>query len=303
MTNTQQSVLAAEGEVHREPALARRSPNFLYIGTSKAGSTWLYNVLTNHPQIFTVAEKGLHFFDDHLEYGMDWYLEHFAKARDESVVAEISHSYLYSSVACERIAEFDPQMRLMVCLRDPVDRAFSSYLDHVKNGKCETTFEEALKTLPIFTERGRYATNLAPYVSRFGREQLHVAAFDDLASNPQQFARDVFRFLDVDDMELRDEVIRKRMPAGKPRYRTLVKLAKRASHLAEKLGLAGLRGRAKRSTLMRSLLYRSYTAKDKPVMLPETRQMLHELFRSEALQLDDMLGTEFCRRWGYDSDA
>ena len=67
---------------------AVRLPNFLYIGTSKAGSTWIYHVLAEHPQVFIAPAKGVYFFDAHFDRGLDWYGDHFRKARDEMIVGE-----------------------------------------------------------------------------------------------------------------------------------------------------------------------------------------------------------------------
>ena len=122
-------------------------PNFLYIGTSKAGSTWLYDVLNHHPDVFMAPGKGLYFFSAHYERGLDWYGSHFAAAAGQRIRGEVSHGYLYDEKACERMAAMDPELKLMVCLREPVDRAFSEYLDGVKNGRVDGSFELQLEHL------------------------------------------------------------------------------------------------------------------------------------------------------------
>ncbi len=72
----------------------RRLPDFLYIGTSKAGSTWLFNTLAIHPEVHLASSKGLYFFDQHYDRGIDWYLDQFGGAGDARAMGEISHSYL-----------------------------------------------------------------------------------------------------------------------------------------------------------------------------------------------------------------
>ena len=144
-------------------------PNFLYIGTSKAGSTWLYSVLDHHPDIYMAPGKSLYFFCHHYGRGWNWYQSHFELASGERIRGEVSHSYLYSPEAVERIAHLESDVRLMVCLREPVDRAFSDYLDGVKNGQIQGSFAEGLEQVDGLLERGRYAKYLAPYVQQGAR--------------------------------------------------------------------------------------------------------------------------------------
>src|SRR5215212_230611 len=134
-------------------------PTFAYIGTSKAGSTWLLNALARHPQVYLASSKGLYYFDQHFDRGREWYLDQFEGAGDATAVGESSHSYRSSPEAAERIARFHPDMRLLGCLREPVDRAFSDYLDLVKNGQYDGPFAEALEVFPRLLDRGRYATH------------------------------------------------------------------------------------------------------------------------------------------------
>ncbi len=274
-------------------------PNFLYIGTSKAGSTWLYNVLNQHPDVSMAGGKGTYFFDQHFDRGVDWYLSHFRQAGEQSVVGEVSHSYLFSTDACRRIAEHNQDVRLMACLREPVDRAFSAYLDRVKNGRFTGSFEDALDQIPSLLDRGRYATHLEPYIDQFSREQIHVGIFDDLKSAPARFACNVFRFLGVEDIPLEKDVLKKRMPAGQPRWRVLSRLAKFISKLGRRCGMRQLIGRAKTSIFVRGLLYREYQADEKPRIRSDTRQRLMEVFFDEVLEIDRMLGTDLGRQWGY----
>lgn len=273
-------------------------PNFLYIGTSKAGSTWLFNALALHPQVYLASSKGLYYFDQHVDNGDQWYLEHFAGAGDQPARGEISHSYLSSPQAAERIHALNPEMRLLVCLREPVERAFSDYLDLVKNGQHEGTFESAIQRFPRLLDRGRYATHLRPYLEQFGRDRLHVSLFDDLQADAQSYADGVFAFLGVDRLELPASAIKPRMPAGRMRSRTAASTAKKASRLAVHLGLKRLRSRIKRSSLIRQTLYKPY-ADDRPAVDPGTARELRAQFTAEVAALDGMLPTPVSSRWGY----
>ena len=89
------------------------------------------------------------------------------------------------------------------------------------------------------------------------------------------------------------------MPAGKPRSKLLAQMAKKASHTARSLGLRKLRGKVKTSRLARDILYRQYTAEEKPQRATETKLRLRQIFRNEIVELDSLLNTDFQELWGY----
>jgi hypothetical protein len=277
-------------------------PDFAYIGTSKAGSTWLFNALAHHPDVHLASSKGLYYFDQHFDQGRQWYLDQFAGAGDALAVGEISHSYLSSPEAAARIAEFNPRMRLLVCLREPVDRAFSDYLDLVKNGQYDGPFTAALERFPRLLDRGRYATHLQRYVALFPADQIHISLFDDLREDPQTYADEVFDFLGVRRLELAPADLKSRMPAGTPRSAAVASGAKVASKVVKRVGLTGLRSRAKRSLVLRRALYRTYRD-DRPTIDPLVAAELHEGFRDEVLGLDALLGRPIAKRWGYSTTS
>ena len=274
-------------------------PDFLYIGTRKSASTWLYNVLALHPQVYLPASKWLYFFDQNYDNGTEWYLSQFAGAPDEVVAGELSHSYLSSPEAPQRIAGVNPEMKMLVCLREPVDRAFSEYLDVLKNGRFEGSFEAALEQFPILRERGRYATHLERYLDAFGRDRLLVQLLDDLKEDGQAFADTVFTFLGVDRIALPPAAMRRRMPASQPRSRALASAAKGASRLATRMGLQRVRSRVKRSRPIRQALYRPYTEENRPRLDPQIAARLKSEYAPEVRALDSLLGTSTAARWGY----
>jgi Sulfotransferase domain len=278
--------------------VTRTVPNFLYIGTSKAGSTWLFNALATHPEVYLASNKGLYYFDTHYDRGEGWYLDQFAGALNRPAIGEISHSYLSSPEAPPRIAELNSRMRLLVCLREPVDRAFSDYLDLVKNGQFDGPFDAALEQFPRLVDRGRYATHLQRYFERFPSESLLVQLFDDLKADARGYADAVFDFLQVTRMELPASALKSRMPAGRPRNVKVAAAAKATSKAVKRLGLRRLRSRVKRSVAVRQVLYRPY-AGNRPSVDPEVAARLRAVFAPEVLALDALLGLPVSHRWGY----
>src|SRR5579859_8087528 len=117
-------------------------PNFLHLGPSKTGSTWLHEVLISHPEIYFTGAKDLYFFSRYYDRGLGWYAAQFRDARPEhEIIGEFSQDYLACPEGPERIREcLGPDVRLMVTLREPCARSFSSYLYLTRHGLAAATF-------------------------------------------------------------------------------------------------------------------------------------------------------------------
>lgn len=277
-------------------------PNFLYIGTSKAGSTWIFKVLSWHPQIYMYPGKDIAFFTSNFDQGWEWYLKNFTPENDRQLVGEVSHTYMISGEARTRIHELLPDAKLIVCLREPVERTYSQYLDGIKNGKLHGTFEEELERTSSLIDRSRYGTHIAAYLEKLPRRQLYIANFDQLRAAPTEFAADLFRFLEVEPLEIPAKMHQKVLPAAEPRIRSLALAAKAVARRANRMGFAALKGKAKNSPILRNLLYKPYTENSRPTMALETETRLRQLMADEVRSLDAVAGTDFCRLWKYPTE-
>jgi hypothetical protein len=276
-------------------------PNFIYIGPDKAGSSWLHEVLLRHPQIFMSPAKDLYFFDRYYDRGLDWYLRQFDDARPEHlVVGEVCQDYLFHPEAPQRIADSLGSCRMMVTLRDPADRAFSSYLYMLRSGWEPGTFLQALDGQPMLLQHGSYATALERFTERFGRDQIHVAVFDDLVADPQTFIDALTSWLDVTSISLSPAQLQARLPAGRARSVLMSRVASGGAKIVRERDGANLVGRVKRSTLVQRALYRPLTT-DKPTMTTEERSAVQVALADEVAQVDLVYGLGLARRWGWPS--
>ena len=281
-------------------------PNFLYIGPDKAGSSWLHEVLLRHREVFMPEAKDLYFFDRYWDRGLPWYQAQFAPAGPQHrVIGEVCQDYLFHPEAPQRIEQTLGRPRLMVTLRDPAERAFSSWLYALKQGADDwgSTFAEGLRTRPELLEHGRYATHLARYLDTFGRDRLHVSVFDDLVDDPQRFVDGVLAFLQIAPMVLPDDLLEARLPAGRARSVLLARAARAAADLVRERdggGGANLIGRVKRSPVVQRVLYRPL-AEDKPEMTPDERAQVHAALGPEVAELDRVFGLGLAARWGWES--
>lgn len=233
-----------------------RLPNFLYVGPDKAGSSWLHEVLLKHPDVYLSPAKDLYFFDRYYDRGIDWYSSQFRDAGNEKIVGEICQDYLFHPEAAARIDHTLGPVKIMVSLRDPVERAWSSYLYMRKHGIGPDTFAEALRSRPELLDHGRYATGLDRFAEFLPRELIHVALFDDLTADPQGFLDGVTDFLEIDRQPLAAEDLGARLSAAKARSVFVASAARKAADWVREHDGARLVGSVKRSALVQRTLYR-----------------------------------------------
>lgn len=173
-------------------------PNFIYVGAAKAGSTWIYAALREHPQVFIPEAKRTFFFDRSYECGEQWYREHFVVRDEHLAVGEICHDYFLDPEVAGRIAATIPDARIVFCLRNPAERLVSAYLHEREHGNLDdATFSDFVGNDKVRL-KSDYLQTLRPYFETFDRSRLLVLLYDDLRADPEAFYRQLCDFLGVD---------------------------------------------------------------------------------------------------------
>jgi hypothetical protein len=280
VTEAPASALRRAGELarfaaRRATAWARLRPTFLVIGAQRSGTTSLNDYLAEHPAVLSAAVKEVQYFHRYYEKGDRWYRSRFPLAVRAAVVrrrtgvipavGEASPDYLFDPRVPARVHAFDPRMKLIVVLRDPVDRAYSQWRMVTRHGHESLLFEDALdreeaelegelerlletdgyRDVPFRTSyvaRGRYAEQLERWLALFPREQLLVLLTDELSTDPEGAMSRVARFLGIPEWH------------------------------AESYRLRGVQGEA--------------------AMAPETRERLARTFEPHNRRLEELLGRE-----------
>ncbi len=270
-------------------------PNFLFIGPSKTGSTWLYEALLRHPEVYVPSIKDIYFFDKHFDKGIDWYEGFFVGANSKKAIGELSHDYLFSKEACERIRRVIPDVKLITCIRNPYERAFSAYLYFVRNGLTQSDFITACKReFPVILEHSCYAEPLRRYIYTFGREQLLILRFDELQNSPLSFITKIYRFIGVNpEFKPEDILTKKVLPSGNSRSYILSYIVKRIARGMRKVGLINIVGVIKRSSLVQKALYVPYTQENKPVLNQVEKVFLKDYFEPDLDGLEKLLEEDF----------
>jgi len=180
-------------------------PTFLGIGAGKCGTSWIAACLKEHPQIFMPEVKEVKYFSDFYEEGQKWYEEFFPGVDKEKVVGEYSTTYLFSPQIAERIYRFNPQIKLIACFRNPIDRAWSHFRYDLmdKRVKAESKFKELIEEKDYYQkyiESGFYFRQIKPYLDRFPAENILLLIYEDIAKSPLKFMQRVYQFLGVDPL-------------------------------------------------------------------------------------------------------
>lgn len=179
--------------------------DFMIIGAQKCGTTTLFNTLVRHPSIAGCSNKEPHFFST----AEDWRRELPAYERlfpepetEDTLYAEASTSYTFYPVRSKHIwddlYEYNPQMKFIYIVRRPIDRVVSGYMHAYERGYTDRSIEEAIVAERSYIDFTRYYTQIAPYIRRFGRSQVHIIDFDDLVRDREQVLEELAGFLGLD---------------------------------------------------------------------------------------------------------
>ena len=271
-------------------------PTFLYIGAEKAGSTWIHKALGEHPDVFVPVAKDLGFFDQQYGRGIEWYASFFAQAEGGAKArGEISHNYFLSEKTAQRIHSHLPEVKLICCLRNPVDRTVSAFIYYRKMEiTSKTTFEEFAFRKDIL-KRSDYYNNLVSYFRLFPKNNISVLVFDDLKADPKKFAKSIYNFIGVDSEFVPSVIHERLLPAAEPRWDFFAHLVYRAAQFAREKGLLNFLGRAKRNPFLNYVLYREVQGKA-PVP-PHLRSRLRDYFQHDYGKLSELIERPLPEGW------
>lgn len=217
--------------LHRATSPARILPTFVIVGAKRAGTSSLYHYLVRHPGVLSCAVgKGTHYFDVNFSRGWGWYRSSFPLAGRQAITGEASPYYMFHPLAPARMATALPEARVIVVLRDPVDRAWSHYHNERRLGAEELSFEDAIAHEPerlageaermladpgyqsfawrhhSYLARGRYGEQLERLYELFPPTQVFVLQSEALRADPNQALEALWPFLGLAPFKLVEQL-------------------------------------------------------------------------------------------------
>ena len=292
---------------------ALQLPDFLVIGTAKAGTTSLYRYLKSHPGIYLSPVKEPKYFvfpetrpvfvGPHrtpVVWKIADYHRLFKARTNESVAGEMSPQYLYHECSPGAIRKLIPKARLIAILRDPADRAYSHFCQNRREGieplsdfaaalaAEDTRIGEGWWSTFHYRHRGYYARQLKRYLELFPREQLLILVYDDLVADCHGFLKRICAFLGVDENHSFDTTKWDNVTRGIPRgrlFRRVLRSAGPAKNLIREILPAKMK-----ASLSRGLF--SLIFSPQPGFRPCVRAQLVSEFKPDILELQEIIGRD-----------
>lgn len=292
-------------------------PDLLIIGAAKAGTTAFYRYLEEHPQIYSSPIKEPHFFGlegEDIQFKapteaeakenkairhIDEYYGLFQGAPEQAVLTEASVSYLYLPKAAQRIKHYIPNVKLVAMLRNPVERAYSSFLYLMRDGREPLgDFAQGLEAeaeriqenwgfLYRYTDMGFYSSQVERYFDAFGPDQFKVFLYDDFKKNSLDVLQKTFDFAGIDSTFEPANITKKFNVSGMPKNKAMHKLIAEGNPL--KALIKPLVPRQLRYKLKENYYEKNLS---KPTLSEDIRQQLIETFREDILKTQDILGRD-----------
>jgi hypothetical protein len=270
----------------------RMKPTFVGIGGQKTASTWTYMVLREHPQICMSEKKEIQYFSMRYDKGDDWYLSFFDDCSGQKVRGEFSVTYYRNPEVKDRIYQFNPSMKILMNLRDPVDRSYSHYRFKSQLGEYQEPFSEALQVHPEIIQWSKYGELVLPYVETFGRENVHFIKQEDIHGHPEQVTRELFEFLEVDP-EVKSSFENRTINSTiDPKFEFLERMRHRTCLWVNKHGLYSVAPLIRKSGI--SNLYRklNHNKKKQVALNAEQKASLRAEFTNDLQRFMDVTGVD-----------
>ena len=220
-------------------------PNFMCLGAAKSGTTTLYDILRQHPDIYIPAFKEPHFFDipENYKNGIEWYKRNYFRNANKKIIADFTPSYFFEKEAPKRIFKnLGRDMKFLVVFRNPVDRAYSHYLHSKRDDHESENFEKSLE-LEVsrlnkhenqsdylfylrhsYVHQGLYAQMINRYLQYFSLDNFLFIHFEnELLQERELTIKRILEFLEIDSSVLLRTDIRSN-PSSKEKSKSLKKL-------------------------------------------------------------------------------
>lgn len=285
-------------------------PNYLFIGAAKSATTTFFDILKKHEDIFVPKFKEPHFFniDENYLKGLDWYKKtYFKDINNESIIIDFTPTYLYYKLCAERIFDsLGPNVKFVIILRNPVDRAYSHYNHSKRDGHEVSSFEDAIKLenerIEKFRDKndflselrcsyisqGLYFEMISAYLKYFDLNNFFIINFEsEVVQNLDQTLLKLSKFLKLDLSNLDYEIHSNK--SGKPKYKLLQNIITNNNLFRKILKMIVPQ---KQRQIIRNKI-KNFNKEDFVYLQlseEKRRQLFEKYFRKDIMKLENLIG-------------
>ena len=198
--------------------------NLFVVGVNKSGTSWLYHLLKEHPQINMSDQKELYYFGEEYPDAMDKYHSHFNFNDKFLYYGEATPTYYRNSEIAVQINEYNPEAKLIIIVRDPIKRFLSQFYFQKQIGRISenTTLEEFLKGDTRFLlSDSHYEKTIPAFSCIFSSDKLFLSSLEAVKKNPEGFWGELIEFLGVEPVPLPLPRDRSENPTGSRWFRII----------------------------------------------------------------------------------
>ncbi len=264
-------------------------PTFINIGPGRSGTSWLFQMLSQHPQVCMSRIKETEFFNTNYHKGFQWYEKHFSNCRGAKAIGEISNNYYLSGEVAHRIRSYLPEAKIIINLRYPPS-LLKSYINFgIRRGLDLSSIDNVL-SIPIgkimgsgydyrlkqgtLTETDKVSLidsvmlfdRLSQFFKIFKPEVMYPLIFERLKDEPELVAREIFQFINVDPNFIPSNVSEAVNSSIKPKFSILAVFAAKTAFLLRRLEAYRLLTALHKSESLKKLLFQKDTGSSEPIL-------------------------------------
>lgn len=228
------------------------------------------------------------FFDLYYEQGLARYIAHFAHRTDNQLCGDITPTYFDLEIVPARIRRINAECKIIINLRNPVERALSLYRHHLSKGRVNGAFGEAILQMPRILDTGNYAEHIPRWLDTFGIDQVTFVLFNDIKIKPEAVLKHICHFLDVKEIAMPTGGDEKFNTFTMPRFPKVAGLTARLVTLLQARGSYKIIELGKRMGFKR-LIYTSGRDQVPELTIREQKQLL-EKYEADIVFVENLLG-------------
>lgn len=279
-------------------------PDFIGVGAQKCATSWINNILDHHPQIAVPkyeSDKETRYFSCFYDRGYEWYERHFTCIEQEIISGEFSTSYFHSKDIPQRIYDYNPEAKILVCLREPISRVISNHKHELRMGHVSGDnryLNNAIINNPMYVYQSLYCKHLKNWLEVFPRDQIHIMIYEEIVNDHETFIDKLCEFLGVDPI-VDITVLEAKVNVSRiSRNDSMTGVIKKLVHVCRSIGLGFMIDYMKASKV-KNIVSNATTTDDMDefmLMSGELNDELIKIFTPEVAGLEALLGRKF-RCW------